>query len=47
MGGSDGAFQYLKGAHKKAGEGLLTRTYGDRTRENGFKLQHGRFRLNM
>ncbi|KFQ76770.1 hypothetical protein N337_09100, partial [Phoenicopterus ruber ruber] len=39
------AFQYLKGAYKKAGEGLLTRACGDRTRGNGFKLKEGRFRL--
>ena len=34
------AFQYLKGAYKKAGEGLWTRG-------NGFKLKEGRFRLNI
>ncbi|KFQ77793.1 hypothetical protein N337_09766, partial [Phoenicopterus ruber ruber] len=39
------AFQYLKGASKKAGEGLLTRACSDRTRGNGFKLEEGRFRL--
>ncbi|KAJ7395117.1 hypothetical protein BTVI_157924 [Pitangus sulphuratus] len=33
------AFQYLKGAYKKAGEQLLTRAYKDRTRGNGFKLR--------
>ena len=32
------AFQYLKGAYKKAGEGLFTRACSDRTRGNGFKL---------
>ncbi|GAB0190969.1 hypothetical protein GRJ2_001562200 [Grus japonensis] len=36
------AFQYLKGAYKKAGEGLLTRTRG-----NGLKLKEGRFRLDI
>ncbi|KFQ81755.1 hypothetical protein N337_12321, partial [Phoenicopterus ruber ruber] len=41
------AFQYLKGAHKKAGEGLLIRTRSDRTRDNGFKLKEGRFRLDL
>jgi len=30
-------FQYLKGAYKKAGEGLFTRACSDRTRGNGFK----------
>jgi len=35
------AFQYLKRACKKAGEGLFTRVHSDRTRENGFK--QGRF----
>jgi len=39
------AFQYLKGAYKKAGEGLFTRTCSDRTMGNGFKLKEGRFRL--
>ena len=33
------AFQGLKGAYKKAGEGLLTRAWSDRTRGNGFKLK--------
>jgi len=37
------AFQYLKEAYKKAGEGLFTRTCSDRTRGNGFKLEEGRF----
>ena len=41
------AFQYLKGAHKKAGEGLFTRACSDRTRGNGFKLKEGRFRLDV
>jgi len=30
--------QYLKGAYRKAGEGLFTRAWNDRTRGNGFKL---------
>ena len=34
------AFQYLKGAYKKAGEGLWTRG-------NGFKLKESRFRLHI
>jgi len=39
------AFQYLKWACKRAGEGLFTRAWSDRTRGNGFKLKEGRFRL--
>ncbi|GAB0190791.1 triadin [Grus japonensis] len=42
-----GAFQYLKGAYKKAREGLFTRAYSDRTRTNGFRLKEGRFRLDI
>ena len=41
------AFQYLKGAYRKAGEGLFTRAYSDRTRGDGFKLKEGRFRLDV
>ena len=41
------AFQYLKGAYEKAGEGLVTRACSDRTRGNDFKLEEGRFRLDM
>ena len=41
------AFQYLKGAYKKAGEGLFTRACSDRTRGNGFKLKEGRFRIDV
>ncbi|GAB0177899.1 hypothetical protein GRJ2_000255200 [Grus japonensis] len=41
------AFQYLKGAYKKAGEGLFTRACSDRTRGNGFKLKEGKFRLDI
>ena len=37
----------LKGAYKKAGEGLLTRASSDSTRGNGFKLKEGRFRLDI
>ncbi|KFP99958.1 hypothetical protein N330_01396, partial [Leptosomus discolor] len=39
------AFQNLKGAYKKAEEGLFTRACSDRTRGNGWKLGEGRFRL--
>ncbi|KAM9653269.1 uncharacterized protein ACIBXB_010318 [Morphnus guianensis] len=38
------AFQYLKGAYKKAGEELFTRACNDKTTGNGFKLKEGRFR---
>ncbi|GAB0207090.1 hypothetical protein GRJ2_003174600 [Grus japonensis] len=38
------AFQYLKGAYRKDGEGLFI---SDRTRGNGFKLKEGRFRLDV
>ncbi|KAK4817243.1 hypothetical protein QYF61_005265 [Mycteria americana] len=41
------ACQYLKGAYKKAGEGLFTRACSDRTRGNGFKLKEGRFTLDI
>jgi len=34
-----------EGPYKKAGEGLSTRACRDRTRDNGFKLKEGRFRL--
>ncbi|KFQ18725.1 hypothetical protein N331_04416, partial [Merops nubicus] len=40
-------FQYLKGAHKKAGEGLFARMCSDGTRGNGFELEKGRFRLDV
>ncbi|GAB0184076.1 mitochondrial enolase superfamily member 1 [Grus japonensis] len=41
------AYQCLKGAHRKAGEGLFIRECSDRTRGNGFKLKEGRFRLDV
>ncbi|GAB0190177.1 hypothetical protein GRJ2_001483000 [Grus japonensis] len=41
------AFQYLKGAYRKAGEGLFTRASSDRTRDNGLKMKEGRFRLDI
>lgn len=40
-------FQYLERPYKKAGEGLCTKTRGDRTRGNGLKLNNGQFRLNI
>ena len=41
------ALQYLKGAHRKDGEGLCIRECSDRTRGNGFKLKESRFRLDV
>ncbi|KFP16986.1 hypothetical protein Z169_03394, partial [Egretta garzetta] len=41
------AFQYLKGAYRKDGERLFSRTSCVRTRGNGFKLEQGRFRLEV
>ena len=41
------AFQYLKGAYRKDGEGLFIRECSDRTRGNGFKWKEGRFRLDI
>ncbi|KFW04440.1 hypothetical protein N327_09952, partial [Fulmarus glacialis] len=41
------AFQYLKGAYRKAGEGLFTKACSHRTRGKGFKLKEGRFRLDI
>ena len=41
------AFQYLKGAYKKDGDRLFSRAFSDRTSGNGFKLQEGRFRLDI
>jgi len=41
------AFQYLKGAYRKAGEGLVVRAYTNKMRRNGFKLEEGRFRLDI
>ena len=41
------AFQYLKGAYKQEVQHLFTRVDSDRTREKGFKLGQGRFRLDI
>jgi len=41
------AFQYLKGAYRKDGEGLFARVCTDRKRGNGCKIKEGRFRLDI
>ncbi|KGL92477.1 hypothetical protein N301_09882, partial [Charadrius vociferus] len=41
------AFQYIKGAYRKAVEGLFTRACSSRTRGNGFNLEERRFRLDI
>jgi len=33
------AFQYLKGAYRKAGEGLFRRVRSNRMKGNGFRLE--------
>ncbi|KAK4822091.1 hypothetical protein QYF61_009728 [Mycteria americana] len=40
-------FQYLKGAYEKDGDKLFNRACSNRTRANGFKLNEGRFRLDI
>ena len=41
------AFQYLKGAYKKAEEGIFIRACSNRTKGNGFKLEDSRYRLDI
>ncbi|PKU46063.1 hypothetical protein llap_3632 [Limosa lapponica baueri] len=41
------AFQYLKGASRKDGEGLFTRACSERVRGDDFKMKEGRFRLDI
>ncbi|KFP13583.1 hypothetical protein Z169_01484, partial [Egretta garzetta] len=41
------AFQYLKGTYRKDGENLFSRASCVRTRGNSFKLNQGRFRLDI
>lgn len=38
-----GAYQYVKGPSKKTRDGLFTRAYGHRIRENVLKLWEGRY----
>ena len=40
-------FQYLKGDYGKDGDNLFSRASCDRTRGNGFKLNEGKFRLDI
>jgi len=39
------AFQFLKRAYRKGGENIFSRACCKRSRNNGFKLREGRFRL--
>ena len=41
------ALKYPKGAYGKAGEQLFIRACNDKMRGNGFKLEEGRFRLDI
>ena len=41
------AFQYMKEAYRQEEDQLFTCSHSDRTRENGFKLKEGRFRLDV
>ena len=41
------AFQYLKGAYKKDGDRLFSRSSSNKTKGNGFKLKEERFRLDI
>ena len=41
------AFQCLKGAYRKDGEGLFIRECSDSTRGEGFKLKEGGFRCDI
>ena len=41
------AFWYLKGAYRKAGEGLLTKSCSNRMRGNGFRLEKNIFGLDI
>jgi len=41
------AFLYLKGAYRKYGDNLFSKSCCDRTGSNGFKLREDRFKLDL
>ena len=47
QGDLSGAFQYLKGGHRKEGDRLFSRICGEWTWGNGFKLKKGSFILDI
>ncbi|PKU48845.1 hypothetical protein llap_816 [Limosa lapponica baueri] len=47
QGGLIAAFQYLEGTYRRDGEGLFARPCSDSMRDNGFKLEEGRFGLDI
>ena len=47
QGGLTAVFPYLKGDCKKEENQLFTWVDSDRIKGNGFKLKHGRFRLDV
>ncbi|PKU48080.1 hypothetical protein llap_1637 [Limosa lapponica baueri] len=41
------AFEYLKGAYRRDGEGLFMKKWSNMMKSNGFKLKEGKFRLDI